>query len=554
MLQSIYVKNFILFDEVVMDFNDGMSTFTGETGAGKSLLIDAIASLLGGRVRGDMVKKGSDKAIVEATFDISKNSKVNHLLKDAGYDIVDDVLLITREFNLEGKNTMRINRRPTTVSFVKELANYLVDIHSQHDTQYLLNAKYHLHLLDQYVNEAKLHEEVKVAYDHYQKIKKSLNETLDGQYNEDDLEFLKFQLQEIEDANLDEIEVDNLEAELKHLQSFEKISTHLHQAIEYMDGSDSAKDLIYEGSKELEALHEFENIKVIGDQIYDLYYNLDEKVERLRDILNSLEYDEARVNDIQERLFEVNKIKRKYGGSFLYVIQKSEEIKQKIDQIEHRQEFIEREEKKLQEAQNLYLKLAKKLSTIRKTKAKELISLIVNELKGLQLLHARFDVRFREIENKDGIDQVEFLISMNAGEALKPLSSTASGGELSRFMLGLKTIFTSLQGIDTVIFDEIDTGVSGSVALAIGKKMAKLSTSCQVFCVTHLAQVAACAKQQYLVEKNQEFEKTSTSILLLDVDQRLEELAFIANGSKSSSAIEAAKELFKRAQEQEEGS
>ncbi|MEG0092471.1 MAG: DNA repair protein RecN [Erysipelotrichaceae bacterium] len=548
MLQSIYVKNFILFDEVILNFKDGMSAFTGETGAGKSLLIDAIAVLMGERIRGDLVKMGTDKAIIEGAFSISKDSNTFNLLNDLGYPCNDDLLILTREISKDGKSNARINQRTTTLNTLKEITQTMVDIHSQHDTQYLLNARYHLHLLDQFVKEEDLHKRVSDAYSDYQKVKKTLDDAMNTNYNEDDLEFLKFQLNEIEQSNISEEESNNLETELKHLQSFEKITLHLQQAITYMDGETSAKDLIYEGCKELDAISEFESISEIKDALYDFYYSLDEKIMNLNDILNNQEYDEQQVNEIQERLFLINKIKRKYGGSFLSVNLKKEEIEQHIKQVEHRQDFLDQEEIKLKEAHNLYLKLAKDLSMLRHKKADELATLILCELKDLQLNHAQFIVDFKDTENKDGIDQVEFLISMNVGESLKPLNTTASGGELSRFMLGLKTIFTSLQGIETVVFDEIDTGISGSIALAIGKKMNKLAATTQVFAVTHLAQVAACAKQHYLVEKSSLNQKTSTNIKELTKDERMHELAFIANGSTSESSIMAANELYIRAQ------
>ncbi|MEG2907707.1 MAG: AAA family ATPase, partial [Erysipelotrichaceae bacterium] len=269
MLQSIYVKNFILFDEVILNFKDGMSAFTGETGAGKSLLIDAIAVLMGERIRGDLVKMGTDKAIIEGAFSISKDSNTFNLLNDLGYPCNDDLLILTREISKDGKSNARINQRTTTLNTLKEITQTMVDIHSQHDTQYLLNARYHLHLLDQFVKEEDLHKRVSDAYSDYQKVKKTLDDAMNTNYNEDDLEFLKFQLNEIEQSNISEEESNNLETELKHLQSFEKITLHLQQAITYMDGETSAKDLIYEGCKELDAISEFESISEIKDALYD---------------------------------------------------------------------------------------------------------------------------------------------------------------------------------------------------------------------------------------------------------------------------------------------
>lgn len=548
MLKSIYVKDFILFDRVELDFSTGMSAFTGETGAGKSLLIDAISMLLGARIRGDMVKQGCETSFIEGVFELDDHSPLHDICKDAGFELEENLLIISREFSVQGKGIARINHRQTTLSLIKEIAPLLVDIHSQHDTQYLLNSRYHLHLLDQYVDEKECLQKTQIAFKEYDQVKKTLEEALLADYNEDDLEFLNYQLQEIEDAGLDEEEQDALEGELRHLQSFEKISKHLNQAIAYIDGNDSAKDQLYEGCRELDELQDFDEIKAIGEHLYEYYYGIEEQMQKLHDILDVQEYDERRVNEIQERLFAINKIKRKYGGTFTSVKMKQEELVQRIDQIENRQEFLDRQQRLVEEKRSIFLKHAQLLSKMRKEKGELLKREIECELHDLQLEHARFDIRFKECECKDGIDSVEFMVSMNSGEPLRPLVQSASGGELSRLMLGLKTIFSKLQGIETVIFDEIDTGVSGRVASAIGMKMHKLAADAQVFCVTHLAQVAACGDQQYLVEKQQLSDHSLTNIKKLELEERLNQLAFIATGSTSSSSLEAAKELYQRSQ------
>lgn len=549
MLTGMYVKDFVLIDEIHLDFCEGMSAFTGETGAGKSLLIDAIGILCGDRVNASMIKQGKEKAVIEGVFTVTKNHPARMLLEEAGYDIDDDTIVIQRTFTQEGKSIARLNYRTTTVSFVKKVLGTLIDIHSQHDNQYLLNNKYHLTLLDHYLDEPSLCLEVSECYRVYQTITQELQESLNNDYNEDDLEFLTYQLNEITDAELKEGELEALEEEAKRFMAFEKISAALSQCLQLLNGDQGADPAIYEACRLLENLNEDETLIQSHDKLLELYYALDEQYQLLYDYVDHMEYDEQRVNEINERIFTIRKILRKYGGDVKSVMAKHAELERRIDLILHRSDFLRKQEIKQKEAYTAFYAKAKVLHDLRVAKAQELEAAIVTQLRDLQLEYARFHVSFQAIEgNSHGIDAVEFLISMNKGEALKPLQTTASGGELSRLMLGLKTIFTSLQGIETVIFDEIDTGVSGSVAFAIGKKMQQLGRQTQVFCVTHLAQVAACAMHHYLVEKHQNETSTNTQIHELDETSRIKELATIASDSISPSALSAARELYQKAQ------
>lgn len=548
MLQQIYVENFILIDNINLTFDSSLSAFTGETGAGKSLLIDAIGILKGDRISSSMVKENKEKALIEGVFSIEESHPVYQKLQEAGYDLEEGMLIITREFTKDGKSTSRINRRLTTVSFIKEILGSLIDIHSQHDTQYLLNNRYHLGLLDAYFPHDELLQKTKESYQTYKECADALQDALENTYNVDDLEFLEFQLNEIEEADIKEGELEELEAEQHRLATFEKTNAHLHQAIELIDGNQGSNPILYEACRELEGLNDDEPFTKIHEALLDAYYAIDERLSELRDYMDTMEYDEERNNEIQERIFLIRKIERKYG-SVRYLKTKIEELKSKIDLILHRQEFIERQEKLKKEAYNEFYTYAKQLQEERKTQALKLQDDIIQQLKDLYLPNARFAVDFKEVEgNVHGIDKVEFMISMNPGERLKPLSTTASGGELSRLMLGLKAIFTKLAGIETIIFDEIDTGVSGSVAFGIGKKMQQLASDTQVFCVTHLAQVAACANTHYLVKKEQTQTETHTYIQKLNIEERISQLALISSDSLSSSALQAAQELFDKAQ------
>lgn len=549
MLLQLFVKDFVLIDHMTLDFAPGMSAFTGETGAGKSLLIDAIGILRGDRINALMVKQGKEKATIEGVFSLPMAHPSRTILQDAGYDIEEDTVIVQREFTVDGKSVSRINHRTTTVSLIKEVLQSLLDIHSQHDSQYLLNTKYHLSLLDSYCEQETLLQEIKQSYKIYHRVKQDLEAALLNDYNEDDLEFLTFQLNEIDEANIKEDELFSLEEEQRKMMAFEKTSTCLHKVHELLDGEQGASPTLYEACRQLETLHEDEQLIAVHEKLLELYYAMDDQVSMLSSYVEGMEYDEQRVNGVNERIFLIHKILRKYGGSYEAIHRKREELEQKVDSILHRSDFIKKQEQLQKEAYQQFQNLANKMHEIRKEKALELQKHIVTQLHDLHLENARFEVSFHTIEgNPYGIDQVEFLVSMNKGEVLRPLQTTASGGELSRLMLGLKTIFTRLQGIETVIFDEIDTGVSGSVALAIGKKMQALGKETQVFCVTHLAQVAACANHHYLVSKHQDEHSTHTSILALQQPQRIEQLALIASDSTSSSALGAAKELFAKAQ------
>lgn len=547
MLTQIYVKNFILIDEISLDLREHMSAFTGETGAGKSLLMDAIAILKGDRVSSSMVKEGCAKAIVEGVFTMAKEHPANAILQEAGFDIEDDSFIVTREITKEGKSVARINHRTTTLSFLKEVVSTLVDLHSQHDTQYLLQPKSHLHLLDTFAHHDDFVNAVKTTWKAYKQVADAMEAALHHDYNEEDLEFLTFQLNEIQDAAIAEGEVEELEEEQKRMMAFEKLKEHSQNALQLLE--DGSIQHIYEAYRQLSSVHEDSFLEEAAQRLLDAYYQLDEECSSIRSHVEAMEFDEEHFHEMQERIFLIHKIVRKYGGSVAAVKEKQTALETRIDSILHRQDYLMKQQKELDKVKKSYDAACMKLHESRVQKAKELEALIVTQLHDLQLEHARFHV---SIETKEGSasgkDKVVFLVAMNSGERLKNLSATASGGELSRFMLGLKTIFTRLQGIETIIFDEIDTGVSGSVAFSIGRKMQELARDCQLFCVTHLASVAACANQQYVVEKSQEKGRTRTMIHELDTAQRIQELAVISSGSASATALKAAEELYEKAQ------
>lgn len=549
MIQKLTIKNFILINEVSLDFKPGFSVFTGETGAGKSILIDAIGILLGDRFLSESVGKESSRSSIEGIFSLEREV-IKTWLSENGIDAQHEIT-ITREVDKDGKSSSKLNGKSISVGLLKELGTLMIDIHNQHDTQYLLNTKYHLGLLDRFVNEKSLLGDIKNAYHQYDSIRKDILNKKSSTLNADDLEFLSFQINEIEASNLIEGEDFELEQKHKEMMAFEKIATHLGSALTLLDETDGVSEKLYEAIRELRIITESERIIETTNSINSIYYELTDKIADLNQSKSLLNFDEESVNAIQERLFLISKLKKKYGHTISDIHSKKHELEDRVALINNRETILAALMVKEKEAYEIYKQLADQISLIRKDKALELESLVLGECRDLYLDKAQFRVVFNEgSDTNTGYDEVEFLISMNPGEMLKPLVKVASGGELSRLMLGLKVIFNALQQIETVIFDEIDSGVSGRVATSIGQKMHKIAKNSQVFSVTHLGQVAACANQHYLVSKAQNDSSTSTFIAQLNYDQRVDELSLISTGTASDHSKSAAKELLDTLQAQ----
>lgn len=547
MLKHLYVKDFVLIDECSLDFTSGFSAFTGETGAGKSLLIDAMCLLAGERASASFVKHNKSKAVVEGIFELKKSSAVFEILSKNNI-VAKDCITLRREIGNDGKSSVTINGKNATLTLLKECVQYMIDIHSQHDTQYLLNKNSQLHLVDQMIEDSSLVSLTSKLYQAYSSLKKEYETAMSMTYNENDLDFIQAEIQEIENAHLDEEEEEELLLRQHEIQQFEKTFNKVNEALELLEENDGINEKLYK------AYHALSSCSV--GRVHDLCERLNEYTneildvtELLKDCIADMNVSEEEINELQERLYQIQRLKRKYGPSIKAVLLKKEEMLQQVQLILNRSAYIEEMESKIEKAYNAFYKQAKELSLQRKKAAEILEKKILENCQSLMLPNARFVIDFQETEgNKTGIDDLEFYISMNPGEMPRPLARVASGGELSRLMLGLKDIFTRLQGIETVIFDEIDTGVSGAVATAIGEKMHSLSQTAQVFSVTHLAQVAACAKNHYLVKKQVEDERTSTQVVCLNQEERIEQLALISSGTISDTALLAAKELYSSCQ------
>ena len=539
MIEQLSVKDYVLFESCDIDFTNGMSVITGETGAGKSLLIDAIGYLSGDRIKSNVIRKGKDKAVLSMA--LTSNEEVNAILEENGFDAEDQVI-ISRTILNNNKSIVRINQTVTTLSFVRKIVNLLVDIHSQMDTYRLMDTKLQIELLDSYANTNGLKEQVKQAYNHYSNVLNELDTLKNEEFSDAELEFLTAQLDEIENANVKENEMDELEEQIHEATHWFKNKEDLSECLYEMDKENGALDslyMLYKQASKSPVLNAYE------DSFKNLYYSLQNIDEELKNIRDNHSNDALDLDSLQSRQYQIKKLYRKYGGSFVSLQETKQGIMDKIDRIIHRQDVFDKLEKEKVEAFKTYMDLAEKLSRKRKSVFKELEKNVRTHCKDLMLENARFKIS--SIEKKpssNGIDDIEFLVSMNPGQDFSSLSLSASGGELSRLMLALKVVFQATNGIETIIFDEIDTGVSGKVALAMGAKMKALSKNYQVLCITHLASVAVHADTHYLVEKIVKNNETITTVHELAQDEKISELAIMTSGQASDSAKASMQDLW----------
>lgn len=539
MIEQLSVKDYVLFKSCIIDFTDGMSVITGETGAGKSLLIDAIGYLSGNRIKSNVIRNGKDKAILSMV--LTSNDRVNAILEENGFE-VDDQVIISRTILNNNKSTVRINQQITTLSFVRKIVNLLVDIHSQMDTYRLMDTSVQMELLDSYAKTMDLKASVKEAYVKYSNVLHELETLKNEEFSDAELEFLTTQLDEIENANIQEDELDALNDQIHEATSWYKNSEDLSSCLYEIDKENGALDSLYTLYKQASKspiLNDYE------ESFKNLYYSLQSVDEELKHMRDTHSNDSLDLDSLQSRQYLIKKLYRKYGGSYTSLMESKKSITDKIDRIIHRQDVFDKLEKEKEESFTAYMKLAKALSLKRKACFKELESKVMEHCKDLMLENARFMISCMEKKpSSNGIDDIEFQVSMNLGQDFSSLSASASGGELSRLMLALKVVFQATNGIETIIFDEIDTGVSGKVALAMGAKMKALSKNYQVLCITHLASVAVYANTHYLVNKKACASETITSVQELDQDKTIQELAVMTSGEASQKAKESMQDLW----------
>lgn len=550
MLISLTVKNFAIIDNISIDFYDGMTVLTGETGAGKSLIIDALGLLFGDRASMDLIRYGEDKAIIEGVFS-NYSPKINQFLENLGIDYnPEDNLSIKRELFKNGKSTCRINNNIVNLYQLAEISEYIGDIHSQNDTLGLINPKNYLNFLSSPEIDEKLIvyqqslKDYKINLANYEKL---LENARESQEKED---FLRFQYKEYIAAKINLTEEEELKKELNYLSNFEKISESLITIKEVNTNGEILENLyrIIESLKKLENFNEkYTNIR---KDVEDSYYLLEASLESPELKLNDLDFDPKRVDEINSRLSIYSDFRRKYRLDTKGIIEYFNKVKKDLDLLENSEFYLDDLKKKVDYSYIKTMDIAKAISKERKVIAKQLQSDIKKHLSDLQLKKLNFEIEFKERKNflDNGIDEVDFLISFNKGEPVKPLAKTASGGELSRFMLALKTIIGDKIPLQTKVFDEIDNGVSGSVAYSIAEKIKFISEKSQVICITHLPQVASISDHHLKISKEVVDNRTYTKITPLDKDGRIKEIAeMISKGKPTEASLALAHELLSTA-------
>lgn len=538
MLTHLSIKNIAVIDNAQIDFADGFNILTGETGAGKSIIINSLNILSGYRASKELIRSGEQSARVDGIFTVTDEIKteISNLI---GIEAEDNEILISREFNLDGKNSVRINGSPVTLSMLKEIGPLLVNIHGQHDSASLLSKKSHMGFLDEFGGEKLLTalKEYTEAYTEYKEVKAEL-EKLDTDETEKErrMDLLKYQIEEIEVANLLPDEEDELSERRNFLANAQKISENCLAAFDKLyDGEEtgnSAHDLIWEAVKLIEQITEFSSeTDNICKELTDMTYIISDHSHTLKKLADSLECNDYELNEIEERLDLIYNLKRKYGTSIPGILKYLEKIKKEYGEIEDSDEKIKDLTQKLKNLELKRLEKAEALSLIRKNSAKTLSEKVCKELCELEMAKTVFEVKISDsIFSPSGKDDVEFLISTNPGELPKPLSKIASGGELSRIILAIKSVITGSGNGKTLIFDEVDTGVSGKTAQKIGEKLYRMTNSAQVICITHLAQIASLADKHFLIEKSSENGRTRTQITPIDGGGRVNEIARIIGG------------------------
>lgn len=543
MIESLYIENFAIIDQVQIDFQSGMTVLTGETGAGKSIIIDAIGQLIGQRSQPSFVKNGADYAFIEGVF--SSNKEIDKILLDNNFPI-DEHLVISKKINRDGKSAIKINYRNSSQLLLKKIMSQIVDIHSQFETHQLFNESYHLKLLDNFIgNELiDLKKEYLTLYQTYKNLNQKYLSLTKEELTDEQLDFYLAQLEEIEELDLENFDEEEFLKERNNLLNYEKNSQHIKNYKALMDSSKGIMDLFKQSLNELSYL-EIDDIKHNYDQLYDLYYTVDGINQDIYDQFSQSYFSEERYNEVQDTFFKLNKLKRKYGQTIDTIIDFKNSLIEKIELFKNRDQMIENINLKLKETENQLIYYAKKISILRKNKALELekeVKYILNQM-YLQQVQFKFDFQINDF-NDNGIDNVKIVVSTNSGQPLQPLQKIASGGELSRIMLAIKAVSQNSKDGGTIIFDEADTGVSGKVAESIGHVMKKISKKQQVICITHLAQVACFANNHLFIEKEQMDNTSKVHVRLLNEKESVYELAKMISGKEiTQQSIDHAKKL-----------
>ncbi|AKP66717.1 DNA repair protein RecN [Companilactobacillus ginsenosidimutans] len=562
MLKKLIINNFAIISQLQLDFKSGMTTLTGETGAGKSIIIDALGLLVGSRSSIDFVRTGQNSLTVQGLFEVSKNSPVFVILDKYGIKHEDNTIIIKREINRKGRNVCRLNNELVKTNVLKEVGRFLVEIHGQNQSQELLDEDNHIDILDRYASDefVSLLADYQIKYQDFQAKKSRLRMIQkDSQNIAQRIDMLKFQIEEIDSAQLEPGEDDSLEEEKNHLENFEKISSSLQASYEILSENNSGVvDALGNVRQQLDAIKEFDSAyQELYESIDGAYYQVQDDMATISDEIDGLDFDENRLDNIQKRLIVLDNLKKKYGPTLDEVIQFGIDAHDELSKIDMDDSSEENLKKQIDAQQSQLMDMVEKISKERHVTAKSLIKSINHELKDLYMKNARFDVDFSVLSadsmTAKGIDQIRFTLKTNIGEDYKPLVKVASGGELSRVILAFESIIAEKMNVETIVFDEIDTGVSGRVAQSIGDKIYRVAQSLQVLCISHLPQVAAMSDQQFQITKKTANNKTETEVSLLDSQERIEAISLMLAGTKITDLTrEHAKELLELAQGEQE--
>ncbi|MBD9054670.1 MAG: DNA repair protein RecN [Eubacterium ventriosum] len=537
MLLNLHVKNLALIEEVDVDFKKGLIVLTGETGAGKSLILGSVNIALGNKASKDMIRKGTDYSLVELTFSVSENC-AKQLKKYDIYMEEDNIVTVTRKIS-EGRSISKINGETVNIKTLKNVMSLLIDIHGQHDHQSLLYTKNHLDILDKFAKDSvlELKEQIKEEYSKYTKLIKKLEEfNIDEGQKAREIEFAEYEVNEIESANLKPEEDVQVEEEFKKLSNSKEIVSALseiYNALSY-ETAGGLGDIINKAVMDINSIKGMdEKISQFQTELYDIDNLCRELTSQIYDYNSGMDFNPEYVREVEERLDVINHLKLKYGNSIEEILRYKEEKEEYLEKLNNMTDEMESVKNQISELEGTLNNLCTKLSEQRKKAAKELEVLVKQALVDLNFIAVEFEIQITRKESigENGFDNVEFMISTNPGESVKPLVKVASGGELSRIMLAIKSILATEDDIDTLIFDEIDTGISGQTAMKVAEKMAKISRNHQVICISHLSQIAAMADSHYLIKKTADENSTTTSIKKLTRQQSIEELVRINGGS-----------------------
>ena len=548
MLSLLHIENIAVIECAEIAFDRGFNVLTGETGTGKSIVIDAISAILGERAYRDMIRTGTTKASVRAVFtDVPEIS----WFTDHGVPY-DPETIIQREVYLDGKNVCRVNGTLVTVSILRKLGIQLINIHGQHDSASLFDENNHLTYLDAFSDNVKLRDAYTQAFTEVAKLRHEIERmTMDEGEKLRRMETLRYQIEEITKAELSAGEDDELESRRKLLQNAEKLSDGIHAAVECLyggDETDGAASLLMEAERELARLARYTDaFDALHEKVADLMYQVQDVAEEVRDKQNDLSYSADELERVEARLDVIHRLRRKYGASCADILEYLDKATRELDEIEFADDHLERLKKKLCKAEAVAWDAAYELRKNRKAGAKALAERILTELAQLDMPRVQFSCEFAEMElSANGADSVAFYMSANAGEALKPMSKVASGGELARIMLAMKNVLAEQDQIATLIFDEVDTGVSGRAAQKVAEKLRSVAKSKQVLCVTHLPQIAALADTHLLIAKEERSGRTYTTVEPLELEGRKRELARIIGGANiTETTLKSAEEMLK---------